>query len=52
VCEGGGLMGRLGATKRRMLSLAEPPSVEVAAWLGVLPLTGAAEGIVGNWEWV
>ena len=43
-------MGRLGAAKRRMLSLAERPSVEVAAWLGVLPLTGAAEGIVAAIE--
>lgn len=50
MCEGGGLMGRLGAAKRRMLSLAERPSVEVAAWLGVLPLTGAAEGMVGSIE--
>ena len=43
----GGLMGRLGAAKRRMLSLADRPSVEVVAWLGVLPLGGAVEGIVG-----
>lgn len=39
-------MGRLGAAKRRMLSLAERLSPDVAAWLGVVPLTGAAEGIV------
>jgi hypothetical protein len=39
-------MGRLGAAKRRMLSSAERPLVEVAAWLGAVPLTGAAEGIV------
>lgn len=50
MCEGGGLMGRLGAAKRRMLSLTERPSVEVDAWLGVLPLTGAADGIVGGLE--
>jgi hypothetical protein len=41
-------MGREGATKRRMLSLAERPSAEVEACWGVLPLTGAAEGIVGG----
>jgi hypothetical protein len=40
----GGLMGRLGAAKRRMLSLAEGPSpLEVAAWEGV------AEGIVAGY---
>jgi hypothetical protein len=45
----GGLMGRLGAAKRRMLSLAERPSpVEVAAWEGTFPSTGAAEGIVAG----
>lgn len=48
MCAAGGLNGRLGAAKRRMLSLAERPSVEVAAWLGVVPLTGAAEGIVAG----
>ena len=41
-------MGRLGAAKRRMLSLAERPSPEVAACEGVVPLAGAAEGIVGG----
>ena len=46
MCAAGGLIGREGAAKRRMLSLAERPSVEVAAWLGVVPLVGAAEGIV------
>lgn len=46
MCEAGGLMGRLGAAKRRMLSLAERPSLEVAACAGTLPLGGAAEGIV------
>ena len=46
MCAAGGLMGREGAAKRRMLSLAERPSVEEAAWLGVVPLVGAAEGIV------
>jgi hypothetical protein len=47
VCEAGGDMGRLGAAKRRMLSLAERPSlVEVADCEGTLPLAGAAEGIV------
>lgn len=35
MCAAGGLIGRLGAAKRRMLSLADRPSVEVAAWLGV-----------------
>jgi hypothetical protein len=50
VCAEGGLNGRLGAAKRRMLSLAERPSLdEVAAWLGV-PLGGAAEDIVGQWQ--
>jgi hypothetical protein len=39
-------MGREGAAKRRMLSLAESPSVEVEACWGVVPLTGAADGIV------
>lgn len=33
-----------------MLSLAERPSPDVAAWLGVVPLTGAAEGIVTGWR--
>ena len=54
----GGLMDREGAAKRRMLSLAEsPPSVEVEACAGVLPLMGAADGMVtvagsmdGGWE--
>ncbi len=49
MCEAGGDIGRLGAAKRRMLSLAERPSpVEVADCDGRLPLTGAAEGIVGG----
>lgn len=49
MCEGGGVSARLGASKRRMLSLADRPSeVEVAAWLGAEPLTGAAEGIVAG----
>jgi hypothetical protein len=39
-------MGRLGAAKRRMLSLAERPSLEVAVCWGTLPWTGSAEGIV------
>lgn len=52
MCAAGGLMGRLGAAKRRMLSLAErPPSVEVAAWLGVFPLTGAAAAMVPEVNW-
>jgi hypothetical protein len=42
VCAAGGLNGRLGATKRRMLSLAESPLVEGAE------SGGAAEGIVGG----
>lgn len=53
MCEGGGVRARLGASKRRMLSLADRPSVEVAAWLGTAPLAGAAEGIVAggcNWR--
>jgi hypothetical protein len=55
VCEGGGVIARLGASKRRMLSLADRPSLEVPAWLGTEPLTGAAEGIVAgrvqfSWE--
>lgn len=41
-------MGLLGAAKRRMLSLADKLSLEVAAWLGVLPLTGTVEGIVAG----
>lgn len=41
-------MGREGAAKRRMLSLAERLSDEVAAWLGTAPLTGAAEGILAR----
>lgn len=42
-------MGRLGAAKRRMLSLAERPSPEVAAACeGVVSLAGAAEGIVAG----
>jgi hypothetical protein len=45
----GGLMGRLGAAKRRMLSLAERPSPVVAAWEGTFPSTGAAEGIVAGY---
>ena len=49
MCEGGGVSARLGASKRRMLSLADRPSlVEVPAWLGAEPLTGAAEGIVAG----
>lgn len=49
MCEGGGVSARLGASKRRMLSLADRPSLaEVAAWLGTEPLTGAAEGIVAG----
>ena len=49
MCEGGGVSARLGASKRRMLSLADWPSVvEVPAWLGAEPLTGAAEGIVAG----
>lgn len=48
MCEGGGVSARLGASKRRMLSLADRPSLEVAAWLGAEPLTGAAEGIVAG----
>lgn len=49
MCEGGGVSARLGASKRRMLSLADKPSlVEVPAWLGAEPLTGAAEGIVAG----
>ena len=52
MCEGGGVSARLGASKRRMLSLADRPSVEVPAWLGTEPLTGAAEGIVaGRVQW-
>lgn len=46
--EAGGLKGREGAAKRRMLSLAERPSVEVAAWAGTAPLAGAAEGIMAR----
>lgn len=47
MCAAGGLMGRLGAAKRRMLSLAERPSLEVAVWLG-----GAAEDMAGvNGRW-
>jgi hypothetical protein len=42
VCAAGGLNGRLGATKRRMLSLAESPLLEGAA------LGGAAEDMVGG----
>jgi hypothetical protein len=46
----GGLIGRLGAAKRRMLSLAEMPSpVDVAAWGGGFPWTAAAEGIVAGY---
>lgn len=48
MCAAGGLNGRLGAAKRRMLSLAERLSLEVAAWLGLLPLTGTVEGIVAK----
>lgn len=48
MCEGGGVSARLGASKRRMLSLADRPSGEVPAWLGTEPLTGAAEGIVAG----
>ena len=49
MCEGGGVSARLGASKRRMLSLADKPSlVEVPAWLGTDPLTGAAVGIVAG----
>jgi hypothetical protein len=49
VCEGGGVSARLGASKRRMLSLADRPSlVEVPAWLGTDSVTGAAEGIVAG----
>lgn len=46
----GGLIGRLGAAKRRMLSLAERPSAAAAAAAGVVPLSGAAEGIMGGRE--
>jgi hypothetical protein len=47
VCEGGGVRARLGASKRRMLSLAERPSVAV-----VPAGTGAAaEGIVAGSRW-
>ena len=48
MCEGGGVSARLGASKRRMLSLADTPSLVVPAWLGAEPLTGAAEGIVAG----
>jgi hypothetical protein len=34
--------------KRWMLSLAERLLLEVAAWLGVAPLTGAAEGMLAR----
>jgi hypothetical protein len=39
-------MGLLGAAKRRMLSSAESPLVEVLAWFGEVPLTGSTEGMV------
>lgn len=45
MCEGGGVRARLGASKRRMLSLAERPSEALAAAAG-----GAAEGIVAGVE--
>ena len=48
MCEAGGLSGREGAVKRWMLSLAERLLLEVAAWLGVAPLTGAAEGMLAR----
>lgn len=48
MCEAGGLKGREGAAKRWMLSLAERLPVEGAAWLGVAPLTGAAEGMLAR----
>lgn len=41
-------MGREGAAKRRMLSLAERLSDEVAAWLGVAPLAVAAEDMLAR----
>jgi hypothetical protein len=45
----GGLNGRLGATKRRMLSLGERLSwAEVLAGGGAAPLTGTTEGIVAD----
>jgi hypothetical protein len=52
VCSARGLRGRLGAAKRRMLSLAERPVVAGAVPLMAAPLD-VAEGIVSTeiWSW-
>ena len=44
----GGLNGRLGAAKRRMLSFADSvsPLMDVEAWGVEVPLTGTADGMV------
>ncbi len=60
MCSARGLRGRLGATKRRMLSFAEPPilsfevpfvaGVEVLAAMGVPLVAGVAEGMLFSFE--
>ena len=50
VCAAGGLKGRLGAWKRRMLSLAERRSLPPACDLGAPFATGTTDGIVGGYR--